>query len=104
MDSSNTLETHNFPTSICPFPGAATGTGGRIRDTISVGKGGLMLSGFCGYYVGDCSATDSDNYPYNLPVTTLIEASNGCSDYGNKIGEPVLEDLQETSNILIKMI
>ena len=37
-------ETHNFPTSICPFPGAATGTGGRIRDTI--GKGGLMLSNF----------------------------------------------------------
>lgn len=83
-------ETHNFPTSICPFPGAATGTGGRIRDTISVGKGGLMLSGFCGYYVGDCSSTNADDYPYNLPITTLIEASNGCSDYGNKIGEPVL--------------
>ena len=83
-------ETHNFPTSICPFPGATTGTGGRIRDTVSVGKGGSILSGFCGYYVGDCSAKDRASYPYKLPITTLIEASNGCSDYGNKIGEPVL--------------
>lgn len=83
-------ETHNFPTSICPFPGAATGTGGRIRDTISIGKGGKMLSGFCGYYVGDVNSFDKTKYPYKLPYETLIQASNGCSDYGNKIGEPVL--------------
>ena len=83
-------ETHNFPTSICPFPGAATGTGGRIRDTISIGQGGEILSGFCGYYVGDTSCDDENDYPYKLPIDTLISASNGCSDYGNKIGEPVL--------------
>ena len=85
-------ETHNFPTSICPFPGAATGTGGRIRDTISIGQGGLVLSGFCGYYVGDTTKTSENSveYPYKLPSETLILASNGCSDYGNKIGEPVL--------------
>ena len=83
-------ETHNFPTSICPFPGAATGTGGRIRDTVSIGQGGEILSGFCGYYVGDTTCMDQSQYPYKLPVDTLILASNGCSDYGNKIGEPVL--------------
>ena len=83
-------ETHNFPTSICPFPGAATGTGGRIRDTVSIGQGGEILSGFCGYYVGDTECTDQSQYPYKLPIDTLILASNGCSDYGNKIGEPVL--------------
>ena len=83
-------ETHNFPTSICPFPGAATGTGGRIRDTVSIGQGGEILSGFCGYYVGDTTCLDQSQYPYKLPVDTLILASNGCSDYGNKIGEPVL--------------
>ena len=83
-------ETHNFPTSICPFPGAATGTGGRIRDTVSIGQGGEILSGFCGYYVGDTTSLDQSQYPYKLPVDTLILASNGCSDYGNKIGEPVL--------------
>lgn len=83
-------ETHNFPTSICPFPGAATGTGGRIRDTISIGQGGIVLSGFCGYYVGDTTCKDTNDYPYKLPSETLILASNGCSDYGNKIGEPVL--------------
>ena len=83
-------ETHNFPTSICPFPGAATGTGGRIRDTISIGQGGIVLSGFCGYYVGDTTKKDTSEYPYKLPSETLILASNGCSDYGNKIGEPVL--------------
>ncbi len=52
-------ETHNFPTSICPFPGAATGTGGRIRDT-SIGQGGIVLSGFCGYYVGDTTKKDTE--------------------------------------------
>lgn len=80
-------ETHNFPTGICPFWGASTGTGGRIRDTISIGKGGGFISGLVGYSVGEIN---SDwEYPHKNPIDLIIDASNGCSDYGNKIGEPV---------------
>lgn len=84
-------ETHNFPTSISPFPGAATGTGGRIRDTISVGRGGRMMSGFIGYSVGNISGSINNNkYPHMSPKDILIQGSNGASDYGNKIGEPLI--------------
>jgi len=82
-----TAETHNFPTSIAPFPGAATGTGGRIRDNHSIGRGGLCLSGITGYSIG--SITNGKYIVKN--VETLIGASNGASDYGNKFGEPVIQ-------------
>ena len=85
-------ETHNFPTCISPFEGANTGTGGRIRDTIAVGRGGNFVSGIAGYAVGELNLNGKHNdldYPYKDPLTLLIESSNGCSDYGNKIGEPV---------------
>lgn len=81
-------ETHNFPTCISPFEGANTGTGGRIRDTIAVGRGGMFVSGITGYSVGDITNNNDKKYPYKKPIDLLIEASNGCSDYGNKIGEP----------------
>lgn len=68
-------ETHNFPTAIAPFQGASTGVGGRIRDTQAVGRGGLMMAGTAGYSVNS--------------ERLLVEASNGASDYGNKIGEPI---------------
>ena len=87
LHPTHTAETHNFPTGICPFPGAATGTGGRIRDQISIGRGGKFVSGYVGYSVGQLFS-DSD-YPFKKPEEILIEASNGASDYGNKIGEPV---------------
>jgi phosphoribosylformylglycinamidine synthase len=85
-------ETHNFPTAISPFPGAATGVGGRIRDTICVGRGGQLISGLAGYSVGDINPIKSTYYDkyHNDPLTILIEASNGASDYGNKIGEPLI--------------
>ena len=88
LNPTHTAETHNFPTGICPFPGASTGTGGRIRDQISIGRGGNFISGYVGYSVGKLFNTD-DEYPFKLPEDILIEASNGASDYGNKIGEPV---------------
>lgn len=77
-----TAETHNFPTSVAPFPGAATGTGGRIRDNQCIGRGGLCIAGLTGYSVGDIKLERN--------VKILIEASNGASDYGNKFGEPVI--------------
>ena len=85
----HTAETHNFPTGVCPFPGAATGTGGRIRDTIAIGRGGEKVSSYVGYSVGNIESDNDLDYPYENPKNILIKASNGASDYGNKIGEPV---------------
>lgn len=90
-----TAETHNFPTGVCPFPGAATGIGGRIRDNQSAGRGSLPVAGTAGYCVGDLFSTevrDRTPVPSNIatPVKILIEASNGASDYGNKFGEPII--------------
>jgi len=83
-----TAETHNFPTGISPFPGAATGTGGRIRDNIATGRGAYITAGTAGYCVGSLNDTILHKPE---PKTILIEASNGASDYGNKIGEPIIQ-------------
>ncbi|KAE9556208.1 hypothetical protein FO519_000547 [Halicephalobus sp. NKZ332] len=95
-----TAETHNFPTGVCPFPGAATGTGGRLRDVHATGRGAHEIAGIAGYSVGNLHLDnyrqpweDEDwTYPNNFasPKKILIEASNGASDYGNKFGEPVI--------------
>ena len=97
-DITLTAETHNFPTGVSPFHGATTGTGGRIRDNQSIGRGGSIIAGSAGYSVGnlhlenqiynDNSFTYNSLDCYHRPLTILIEASNGASDYGNKIGEP----------------
>ncbi|MEC4676637.1 MAG: phosphoribosylformylglycinamidine synthase, partial [Nitrospirota bacterium] len=96
-----TAETHNFPSGVAPFPGAETGTGGRIRDVQAVGKGGLVIAGTSAYCVGNLGIPGyplpwedrSFTYPPNLaaPLAIEIEASNGASDYGNKFGEPVIQ-------------
>jgi phosphoribosylformylglycinamidine synthase len=95
-----TAETHNFPTGVAPFPGAETGTGGRIRDVQATGKGGLVVAGTAGYCVahllipGYDLPWESRNsvYPSSLasPLMIEIRASDGASDYGNKFGEPVI--------------
>ena len=96
-----TAETHNFPTGVAPFPGAETGTGGRIRDVHATGRGSLVVAGTAAYCVGNLLIPDyilpwedpSFEYPPNLasPLQIEIEASNGASDYGNKFGEPVIQ-------------
>jgi phosphoribosylformylglycinamidine synthase len=95
-----TAETHNFPSGVAPFPGAETGTGGRIRDTHATGRGSLVVAGTAAYCVGNLRIPgyvqpweDPDfQYPTNLasPLAIEIEASNGASDYGNCYGEPVI--------------
>lgn len=95
-----TAETHNFPSGVAPFPGAETGTGGRIRDTAATGVGSLVGAGTAGYAVGNLHIPGyilpwedkTFMYPSNLasPLEILIDASNGASDYGNKFGEPVI--------------
>jgi|Deesub1362A_J573_1020465.scaffolds.fasta_scaffold00045_109 phosphoribosylformylglycinamidine synthase len=96
-----TAETHNFPSGVAPFPGAETGTGGRIRDVQAAGRGGLVVAGTAAYCVGNLLIPgyalpwedESFSYPSNLasPLQIEIEASNGASDYGNKFGEPVIQ-------------
>ena len=96
-----TAETHNFPSGVAPFPGAETGTGGRIRDVQAAGRGGLVVAGTAAYCVGNLAIPgyrlpwedESFEYPNNLasPLQIEIEASNGASDYGNKFGEPVIQ-------------
>lgn len=96
-----TAETHNFPSGVAPFPGAETGTGGRIRDVQATGRGGLVIAGTAAYCVGNLLIPGYDLpwedkifvYPGNLasPLKILIDASNGASDYGNKFGEPVIQ-------------
>ncbi|PVD34343.1 hypothetical protein C0Q70_05614 [Pomacea canaliculata] len=94
-----TAETHNFPTGVAPFPGATTGTGGRIRDVQSTGRGAHVVAGTAGYSFGNLLLPDyilpwedPEEYPSNFasPAEIAVEASNGASDYGNKFGEPVL--------------
>jgi phosphoribosylformylglycinamidine synthase len=96
-----TAETHNFPSGVAPFPGAETGTGGRIRDVEATGRGGLVIAGTAAYCVGNLLIPGytlpwedkSFAYPDNLasPLEIEIQASNGASDYGNKFGEPVIQ-------------
>ena len=95
-----TAETHNFPTGVAPFPGAETGTGGRIRDVQGTGQGGYVVAGTTGYNVASLHVPGYEmgweerfECPSNL-ATALeieIEASNGASDYGNKFGEPLIQ-------------
>jgi phosphoribosylformylglycinamidine synthase len=86
-----TAETHNFPTGIAPFQGAATGIGGRIRDVQATGIGAIPICSVAGYSVGDIHA-DVIEYPDNMakPRDILLKASDGSSDYGNKFGEPIV--------------
>ncbi|HSG81050.1 MAG TPA: phosphoribosylformylglycinamidine synthase [Gemmatimonadota bacterium] len=96
-----TAETHNFPSGVAPFPGAETGTGGRLRDVHAAGRGSLYVAGTAAYCVGNLQIPGYElpwedaafRYPGNLatPLEIEIEASNGASDYGNKFGEPVIQ-------------
>ncbi|RCL67095.1 MAG: phosphoribosylformylglycinamidine synthase [Cryomorphaceae bacterium] len=90
-------ETHNFPTTVEPFNGAATGSGGEIRDRLAGGKGSLPLAGTAVYMTSYPRLENNKNYPnserewlYQKPVDILIKASNGASDFGNKFGQPLI--------------
>jgi len=92
-------ETHNFPTTVEPFNGAATGTGGEIRDRIAGGKGALPIAGTAVYMTSYPrteaqrsweQATEERDWLYQTPEEILIKASNGASDFGNKFGQPLI--------------
>ncbi|MCT4664105.1 MAG: phosphoribosylformylglycinamidine synthase [Flavobacteriales bacterium] len=92
-------ETHNFPTTVEPFNGAATGSGGEIRDRMAGGKGSIPLAGTAVYMTSyprlengrDLSGgMDARPWLYQTPLDILVKASNGASDFGNKFGQPLI--------------
>ncbi len=80
-------ETHNFPTTVEPFNGASTGTGGEIRDRMGGGVGSWPIAGTAVYMT---SYQGKEKYLYQSPEQILIKASNGASDFGNKFGQPLI--------------
>ena len=92
-------ETHNFPTTVEPFNGAATGTGGEIRDRMGGGVGSWPIAGTAVYmtaYPRFDGGRDWEKllpvreWLYQSPEQILIKASNGASDFGNKFGQPLI--------------
>ena len=96
-------ETHNFPTTVEPFNGAATGTGGEIRDRMGGGVGSWPIAGTACYMTAyprlKDDAGEARNWEnviparkwlYQTPEQILIKASNGASDFGNKFGQPLI--------------
>lgn len=98
------VETHNHPTAVCPYPGAATGVGGEIRDEVATGRGGNSLAGVCGYMVSDL-CLDGHLLPGERPhlefhqrtqshlasaERIMLEAPLGVADYGNEYGRPLV--------------
>ena len=96
-------ETHNFPTTVEPFNGAATGTGGEIRDRMGGGVGSWPIAGTAVYMTAYPRLKDDDKltrdwesilpvrqWLYQTPEQILIKASNGASDFGNKFGQPLI--------------
>nr|WP_199075320.1 phosphoribosylformylglycinamidine synthase [Pedobacter sp. ASV19] len=92
-------ETHNFPTTVEPFNGAATGSGGEIRDRLAGGQGSLPLAGTAVYMTALSrleenrpweQGVEERQWLYQTPMDILIKASNGASDFGNKFGQPLI--------------
>ncbi len=93
-------ETHNFPTTVEPFNGAATGSGGEIRDRLGGGRASLPLAGTAVYMTSYPRMKDAvrpweseikeRKWLYQTPADILIKASNGASDFGNKFGQPLI--------------
>lgn len=92
-------ETHNFPTTVEPFNGASTGTGGEIRDRMGGGKGSWPIAGTA-VYMTSYPRNDAGKpwekplkerkWLYQTPEQIMTKASNGASDFGNKFGQPLI--------------
>lgn len=92
-------ETHNFPTTVEPFNGASTGSGGEIRDRMAGGIGSIPMAGTAVYMTSYPRLDEekkweqnipSRNWLYQTPQQILTKASNGASDFGNKFGQPLI--------------
>ncbi|KAL1836529.1 hypothetical protein VTJ49DRAFT_5041 [Mycothermus thermophilus] len=99
------VETHNHPTAIAPFPGAATGSGGEIRDEGAVGRGSMPKAGLCGFWVSDLLIPDH-RAPWELDVgrpahfasslDIMLEAPIGSARFNNEYGRPCLAGVFRT--------
>src|SRR5690606_5052638 len=92
-------ETHNFPTTVEPFNGAATGSGGEIRDRLAGGTASIPLAGTAVYIASESRSewgrswekdVEERKWLYQSPMDILINASNGASDFGYKFGQPLI--------------
>ena len=93
------VETHNHPTAISPFPGAATGSGGEIRDEGATGRGSKPKAGLCGFSVSDLRIPGYDQpweSVYGKPdrvasaLDIMIEGPIGAAAFNNEFGRPNL--------------
>jgi phosphoribosylformylglycinamidine synthase len=93
------VETHNHPTAISPFPGAATGSGGEIRDEGAVGRGSTPKAGLCGFWVSELLIPDQkapwevdlgrpSHFASSLDI--MLEAPIGSARFNNEFGRPCL--------------
>ena len=93
------VETHNHPTAISPFPGAATGSGGEIRDEGATGRGAKPKAGLCGFSVSNLRIPDYEQ-PWETDhgkparivsaLDIMIEAPLGAAAFNNEFGRPNL--------------
>jgi phosphoribosylformylglycinamidine synthase len=92
-------ETHNHPTAIAPIPGAATGTGGEIRDEAATGRGAKSKMGLAGYTVSNLQIPGAEQpweKPYGKPariasaLDIMLEAPIGAAGFANEFGRPNL--------------
>ncbi|MEE3607665.1 phosphoribosylformylglycinamidine synthase [Avibacterium paragallinarum] len=93
------VETHNHPTAISPFPGAATGSGGEIRDEGATGRGAKPKAGLVGFSVSNLIIPDFEQ-PWEAPLSKpdriasaldiMLEAPLGGAAFNNEFGRPAL--------------
>ncbi|HCZ49165.1 MAG TPA: phosphoribosylformylglycinamidine synthase, partial [Gammaproteobacteria bacterium] len=93
------VETHNHPTAIAPFPGAATGAGGEIRDEAATGRGAASKAGLTGFMVSNLELPELAQpweQPYGKPdrivsaLDIMIEGPIGAAAFNNEFGRPNL--------------
>lgn len=93
------VETHNHPTAISPYPGAATGSGGEIRDEAATGRGGKPKAGLAGFAVSNLNIPNKQHAwedDYGRPerivsaLDIMLEAPIGAAAYNNEFGRPAL--------------
>ena len=100
LDQLMKVETHNHPTAISPYPGAATGVGGEIRDEAATGSGSRSNAGICGFMVSDLHIPgypqpwerEYAEFPKRLatPLAIMTEGPIGGAAFGNEFGRPQL--------------
>ena len=100
LDQLMKVETHNHPTAISPYPGAATGVGGEIRDEAATGRGSRTVAGICGFMVSNLRIPgfpqpwerEFASFPTRLatPLQIMVEGPIGGAAFGNEFGRPQL--------------